>query len=125
MEVIVVLVILGIMAMLVVPNLLHYPDKARVTAAQSDIKTISNTIEIYKLYNHKYPTSNEGLEALVKDSTGSSKDGYLKKVPTDPWGNAYKYISPGRHGSYDLYSYGADGKEGGEGYDTDIGNWEL
>jgi len=126
MEVIVVLIILGIMAMLVVPNILSYPDKARITATQSDIKTISNTIEIYKLHNRHYPSSGEGLQALVKNSDGSkNSSGYLKKVPADPWGNPYKYSFPGSHGDYDLYSMGADGKEGGDGDDADIGNWQL
>lgn len=130
-EVIVVIIILGIMATLVLPNILSHPDKARVTAAKSDIRAISNALEIYKLDNYSYPTTSQGLEALVTKPASQPEPknwnpgGYLKKTPVDPWGNPYKYILPGTHSDYDIYSTGADGKEGGEGYNADINNWDL
>ena len=130
-EIMVVIIILGILAALVVPNIMGRPDEARVTAAQSDIRGIANALDLYKLDNFNYPTTDQSLEALVNRPTGSpepknwNQDGYLKKVPKDPWGNDYLYLSPGAHGKYDLYSLGADGVEGGEGVDADITSWEL
>ncbi|MCB1663443.1 MAG: type II secretion system major pseudopilin GspG [Pseudomonadales bacterium] len=129
-EIMVVIIILGILAALVVPNIMGRPDEARVTAAQADIRSLSNALDLYKLDNFNYPTTDQGLEALVNKPAGSpepknwNQDGYLKKVPKDPWGNEYLYLSPGAQGKFDLYSLGADGREGGEGVDADITSWE-
>ena len=129
-EIMVVIIILGILAALVVPNIMGRPDEARVTAAQADIRSLSNALDLYKLDNFNYPTTDQGLEALVNKPAGSpepknwNQDGYLKKVPKDPWGNEYLYLSPGAQGKFDLYSLGADGREGGEGVDAHITSWE-
>ncbi|MBB5020894.1 type II secretion system major pseudopilin GspG [Desulfurispira natronophila] len=130
-EIMVVVVILGVLAALVVPNILQRPDEARVTAAKADIRSISNALEMYRLDNYNYPSTDQGLEALVNQPSGFPEarnwnhDGYLNSIPRDPWGNDYQYISPGNHGSYDLYSFGADGREGGDGVNAVIGNWDL
>lgn len=130
-EIMVVVVIIGILGALIVPSILGRADDAKITAAQSDIRSIGNALDLYRLDNHAYPSTDQGLEALVSKPTGYPEaknwnpDGYLKKAPLDPWGNPYHYISPGSHGKYDLYSLGADGKEGGEGNDADIVNWQL
>lgn len=131
-EIMVVVVIIGILIGLVAPNILGRVDKARVTAARADISTLEQALEMYRLDNQTFPSTDQGLEALVTRPTGSPEarnwnpEGYLKKgLPTDPWGNPYQYVSPGQDGRpYDLYSLGADGREGGEGYDADIGNWD-
>lgn len=132
MEIMVVVVILGVLAALVVPQIMSRPDQAKVTAAQSDIKAIAMALDIYKLDNHGYPSTQQGLDALVSRPSGSpparnwNPDGYLKRIPVDPWGNAYQYLIPGSDGAaYDLYSFGADGRAGGEGLNADIGNWNL
>lgn len=129
-EIMVVVVIIGVLIGLVAPNILGRVDEARVTAAQADIATMEQALEIYKLDNLNFPSTDQGLQALVQKPTGSPQprkwnpDGYLKKgVPLDPWGNEYQYISPGANGHYDLYSFGADGRDGGEGYDADIGTF--
>ena len=130
-EIMVVVVILGILAALVVPQVMGRPDQAKVTAAQNDIRAIGAALDMYKLDNQNYPSTQQGLEALVKKPTGNpaaknwNADGYLKKLPVDPWGNPYLYLAPGTRGKIDLYSLGADGQEGGEGIDADIGNWDL
>ncbi|PTU72817.1 type II secretion system protein GspG [Pseudomonas mangrovi] len=127
----VVVVILGILAALVVPQVMSRPDQAKVTVAQGDIKGIASALDMYKLDNHSYPSTQQGLEALVKKPSGNpaaknwNKDGYLKRVPVDPWGNDYQYLSPGTRGAFDLYSFGADGKQGGTDLNADIGNWDL
>lgn len=129
-EIMVVLVIIGIIAVLVVPNILSRPDDARVVVAKADIQSISNAFELYRLDNHNYPSTSQGLEALVKKPDGQPEakfwksGGYLKSMPVDPWGNPYQYLSPGTHGAYDLMSFGADGKPGGDNYNKDLGNWE-
>lgn len=129
-EIMVVVVILGILAALVVPQVMSRPDQAKLTVTKGDLQAISAALDMYKLDNHNYPSTQQGLEALVKRPTGSpaaknwNKDGYLKKLPIDPWGNPYQYLTPGRHGAYDLYSLGADGKLGGQGNDAEIGNWD-
>ncbi|WP_234358282.1 type II secretion system major pseudopilin GspG [Metapseudomonas resinovorans] len=126
----VVVVILGILAALVVPQVMNRPDQAKVTVAKGDIKAIGAALDMYKLDNFAYPSTQQGLEALVSRPSGNpppknwSKDGYLKKLPIDPWGNPYQYLSPGSKGTYDLYSLGADGKEGGSENDADIANWD-
>ena len=127
-EMMVVLVIIAIVAALVVPNVIGRPDEARVTAARTDVKTIGATLEMYKLDNHAYPTTAQGLQALVTRPTSPpippnwAASGYLPQVPSDPWGRPYVYRSPGQGKPYDLVSAGADGKPGGEGVDADIGN---
>ena len=130
-EIMVVVVILGILAALVVPQVMSRPDQAKVTVAQTDITAIGAAMDMYKLDNGAYPSTQQGLEALVKKPAGNpqpkswNQDGYLKKLPVDPWGNPYQYLSPGTKGKLDLYSLGADSKEGGEDNDGDIGNWSL
>ncbi len=131
-EIMVVVVIIGILIGLVAPNILGRVDKARVTAAKADIATLEQALEMYRLDNHSYPSTDQGLEALVAKPGGEpaannwNPEGYLKKnkLPLDPWGHAYQYLVPGQERRpFDLFSFGADGREGGESYDTDIGNW--
>lgn len=123
-EIMVVIVILGIMAALVVPNLAGRQDQAQVTAAKSDLRSLGNALEMYKLDNFSYPSTEQGLEALVKKPSGYPEPknwkvgGYVRKLPTDPWGNPYRYIATG--GSFELYCLGADGQEGGDGYAADL-----
>ena len=130
-EIMVVVLILGILAALVVPQVMSRPDQAKVTVAQGDIKAIAAALDMYRLDNHVYPSTQQGLEALVKKPSGMpaaknwNKDGYLKRLPVDPWGNPYQYLAPGSQGPFDLYSLGADGKEGGSENAADIGNWDL
>jgi general secretion pathway protein G len=127
-EVMVVVVILSILAAVVVPRIMDNPDKARVVVAKTDIRAIKSALDLYRLHNYRYPTTEQGLEALVQkpaDAPHWQEGGYLEKVPKDPWGKAYLYLSPGQHGSIDVYSLGADGQPGGEGVDADIGNWNL
>lgn len=129
-EIMVVVVILGILAALIVPQVMSRPDQAKITVAKGDVKGISAALDMYKLDNHNYPSTQQGLEALVKKPSGNpapknwNADGYLKRVPVDPWGNPYQYLAPGSKGPFDLYSFGADGKEGGSESDADIGNWD-
>ncbi len=131
-EVMVVVVILGILGAMIVPSFLSRPDEARVQMAQGDVRAIGNALDIYKLDNHQYPSTDQGLEALVKKPSGFPEpknwnpEGYLKKLPMDPWGNPYQYLSPGQEGRpYDLYSHGSDGQEGGDNFAADIGSWDL
>ncbi|MGA4634728.1 type II secretion system major pseudopilin GspG [Pseudomonas solani] len=130
-EIMVVVVILGVLAALVVPQIMSRPDQAKVTAARADINAIAMALDIYKLDNHGYPGTQQGLDALVSKPTGSpparnwNPDGYLKRLPVDPWGNPYQFITPGSQGNaYDLFSFGADGRAGGDGLNADIGNWD-
>ncbi|MBX9813067.1 MAG: type II secretion system major pseudopilin GspG [Sphingomonas sp.] len=128
-ELMVVIVIIGLLATIVVLNVLPSGDRARVEKARADIETIDQALEIYKLQNFNYPTTTDGLQALLTpppsltDPSRYQKGGYIKKLPKDPWGRDYLYASPGQHGAYDIYTLGADGKPGGEGSDADIGNW--
>ncbi|HQR02573.1 MAG TPA: type II secretion system major pseudopilin GspG [Rhodocyclaceae bacterium] len=128
-EVMIVVVILGILAALIVPKIMGRPDEARVTAARQDIATLMQTLKLYKLDNRRYPTTEQGLEALVKKpATPPLPDNwkpYLERLPADPWGNPYQYLNPGVNGEIDIFSYGADSKPGGEGVDADIGSWML
>jgi len=130
-EIMVVVVILGILAALVVPQVMNRPDQAKVTVAKGDIKAIGAALDMYKLDNFAYPSTQQGLNALVEKPGGRpqpknwNRDGYLKRVPKDPWGNDYQYLSPGTQGQFDLYSLGADGKQGGTDLNADIGNWDL
>lgn len=115
-EVMVVVVILAILATVVVPRIMDRPDQARVTKAKQDIRAVEASLNLYRLDNFRYPTTDEGLDALVPK--------YLDTLPTDPWGKPYLYLSPGEKSEFDLYSLGADGAEGGEGVDKDIANWD-
>lgn len=130
-EVLVVVVILGILAAVVVPNIMGAPDEARIAKAKQDIRQIESALQMYRLDNFNYPSTQQGLEALVSKPSGDPPannwrpGGYLRKLPKDPWGNPYQYLSPGVHGEYDVFSLGADGKPGGEGPAADIGNWNL
>lgn len=131
LEVMVVMVIIGILAALVVPNVLGRPDEARVIAARQDIATLMQALRLYRLDNLRYPSTEQGLQALVeKPATpplpGNWKNGgYLERVPLDPWGKPLVYLNPGLHGEIDVFSLGADGAPGGDGIDADIGSWSL
>jgi general secretion pathway protein G len=130
-EVLVVIVILGILAALVVPRVLERPDEARVIAAKSDIAAIVAALKLYRLDNQRYPTSEQGLAALSARPTQPplppnwKPNGYLERVPKDPWGQPYQYLNPGLHGEIDVFSLGADGQPGGSGIDADVGSWDL
>jgi general secretion pathway protein G len=130
-EIMVVVVIMGILAALIVPKLMGRTDDARIIAAKQDIATLMQALKLYKLDNQRYPTTEQGLQALVaKPTTGPAADGwktggYLDKLPKDPWGYPYQYLSPGLKGEIDVFSFGADGQPGGSGNDADIGSWEL
>ena len=123
---IVVLAIIAIVAALIVPKVIGRPDQARVTMAGADLRSVASALEMYRLDNGRYPTTDQGLEALVErpssppEPTNWHVEGYLAQVPVDPWGNSYIYRSPGETGRFDLVTYGADGEPGGEGYDADI-----
>jgi len=129
-EIMVVVVIIGILGALVVPKLLGRTGESRVTAARVDISTLMSALKLYKLDNQRYPTTEQGLQALVQKPTsgpsanGWKEGGYVERLPKDPWGNNYQYLSPGLHGEVDISSLGADGQPGGTGEDADIGSWE-
>ena len=129
-EIMVVIVIIGILATLVVPKIMGRPDEARVVSAKHDVTTLVQALKLNKLESGRYPTTEQGLNALVvKPSTDPAPmnwkvGGYLDKLPKDPWGNPYQYANPGTHNNeIDVYSLGADGKPGGADNDSDIGNW--
>ena len=128
-EIMVVIVILGVLAALVVPKIMSRPDEARVVAAKHDISAIGQALKLYKLDNGSYPSTEQGLKALIaKPSVAPVPNnwktgGYLDKLPQDPWGRDYQYLSPGVKGEVDVFSFGADGAVGGEGTDADIGSW--
>jgi general secretion pathway protein G len=130
-EVMIVVLILGILAALVAPKILGRPDEARQVAARQDIATLTQALKLYRLDNGRYPTTEQGLEALVRKPdtppvpTNWKPGGYIERLPKDPWGNPYQYLNPGLHGEIDVFSYGADGRQGGEGVDADIGSWAL
>ena len=130
-EVMVVIVILGVLAALIVPKVMGRPDEARIIAAKQDIASITQALKLYRLDNLRFPTTEQGLQALVKkptlppDAPNWNKLGYLERLPNDPWGHPYQYLQPGLHGEMDIMSLGADGAPGGEGSDADIGSWEL
>ena len=127
-ELMVVLVIIGVLAALIVPNVLDRADDARVTAAKTDIANINQALKLYRLDNQRYPTAEQGLQALIaKPVAGPVPNNwrpYLEKLPNDPWGRPYQYLSPGIKGEVDVMSFGADGQSGGEGKDADIGSWQ-
>jgi len=127
-ELLVVLVIIGVLAALVVPNVLDRADDARVTAARADVNNLMQALKLDKLDNQRYPTAEQGLDALLHKPTSGPTPAawkpYLDKLPNDPWGRAYQYANPGVKGDIDVYSYGADGLAGGEGNDADVGSWQ-
>ena len=131
LEVMVVVVILGILAALVVPRIISRPDEARVIAAKQDIASLLQALKLYRLDNQRYPTTEQGLQALVAKPTSVpiplnwKPGGYIERLPKDPWGSPYQYLNPGVRGEIDVFSYGADGAPGGEGNDADIGSWNL
>jgi len=125
LEVMVVVVIIAVMAAVVAPGVLGKLEDAKVERVKADLKSIAGTLDLYKLDNFQYPSTDQGLEALVSKPSGDPEPkawkSYLKKTPTDPWKNPYKYLSPGSHGEFDIYSFGPDGRQS----DDDIGNWDL
>jgi general secretion pathway protein G len=129
-EIMVVIVILGLLAALVVPKLIGRTEEAKKTQARIQIKNIEQALGLFKLDNGFFPATDQGIEALVKIPDAGRvpknyrKDAYMDRVPKDPWGNAYVYLSPGTHGDYDISSYGADGAAGGEGEDADVNSWD-
>lgn len=130
-EIMVVVAILGILAALVVPKIMGRPDEARIIAARQDIAAIKQALNLYRLDNVRYPTTEQGLLALVERPTSGPSPanwkagGYLESLPNDPWGMPYQYLNPGLRGEIDVFSLGADGAPGGEGNNADIGSWEL
>ncbi|MGH1461885.1 MAG: type II secretion system major pseudopilin GspG [Neptuniibacter sp.] len=129
LEIMVVVVILGLLVAIVAPNVLQNQDIAMAEKAKADIASLENALDMYKLDNHSYPTTDQNLNALVNrpsfppEPKNYRDDGYIKRLPKDPWGNEYQYLSPGEHGRYDLYSFGSDGALGGEGQAKDITSW--
>lgn len=129
-EILVVLVIMGLLISVVAPTVLNQADEARIKKAQADFKSIETALKIYRLDNYVYPTTEQGLIALVEPSSLDPEPknfklgGYLEEIPYDPWGRPYLYLSPGEHKEIDVYSLGADGLSGGEGQNGDIGNWK-
>ena len=130
-EIMVVVVILGILASVIAPRIMDNPDKARVSKAKHDLNALESALDVYRLDNFTYPTTDQGLEALVILPTAPpeppnwKQGGYIKRLKKDPWGNDYLYLSPGQQGEIDIYSLGADGAPGGEGINADIGNWDI
>jgi len=130
-EVMVVIAILAALAALIVPKVMSRPDEARVVAARQDIASLLQALKLYRLDNLRYPTTEQGLAALVTRPTLApvppnwKPGGYLERLPRDPWGNPYQYLSPGLRGEVDVFSFGADGVAGGEGFDADVGSWNL
>jgi general secretion pathway protein G len=131
LEVMVVVVILGILAMLIVPRIISRPDEARTVAVRQDLAAVMQALRLYRLDNLRYPTTEQGLQALVSRPASAplpprwNAEGYLDRLPTDPWGFPLRYLNPGEHGEIDVYSLGADGVPGGEGSDADIGSWDI
>jgi len=127
----VVVVILAILAALIVPKIMGRPDEARIVAARQDIATIMQALRLYRLDNLRYPSSEQGLAALVAPPTSAPPapnwkvGGYLERLPRDPWGHPYQYLNPGLRGEIDVFSFGADGIAGGTGTDADVGSWNL
>jgi len=128
-EIMVVVVILSILASIVVPKIISRPDEARVVKAKQDILAIQNALDLYKLDNGFYPSTDQGLGALVTKPTTSPEPqdwkAYLKRLPVDPWGREYLYLNPGEHGEIDVFTLGAEGQPGGKGINAEIGNWNV
>ena len=127
-ELMVVLVIIGVLAALIVPNVIERADDARVTAARTDVNNLMQSLKLYRLDNQRYPTSEQGLQALLSRPTSGPPapnwKPYVEKLPNDPWGHPYQYMNPGIKGEIDVLSFGADGQNGGEGKNADIGSWQ-
>ncbi len=129
LELMVVVVILSILALVIVPRIIDRPDQARIARVQSDLAVISQALELYRLDNFRYPSTAQGLQALVSAPSSEpvpanySASGYIDRLPVDPWGAEYQYLSPGVHGEFDVFTFGADGVAGGEGVNADIGTW--
>ncbi|MGL6109482.1 MAG: type II secretion system major pseudopilin GspG [Rubrivivax sp.] len=127
-ELMVVLVIIGVLAALIVPNVLDRADDARVTAARTDVNNLMQALKLYKLDNQRYPSAEQGLDALVRKPTVGAMPPnwkpYVDKLPSDPWGRPYQYLNPGVKGEIDVFSFGADGAAGGEGKNADLGSWQ-
>jgi general secretion pathway protein G len=125
----VVLVIMGVLAALIVPNLMGRPDQARASAARQDVGALMQALKLYRLDNGEYPSAAQGLRALVEKPTSGKVPlnwrSYLERLPSDPWGKAYQYLNPGTNGEIDVFSLGADGEPGGEKANADIGSWQL
>ncbi len=129
-EIMIVVVILSILASLIIPRIMNRPDQARVVKAQQDMRALESALNMYRLDNYRYPTTNQGLQALVTKPAGQPEaanwqQAYLDKLPKDPWGKPYLYLMPGKNGDFDLYTHGADQRKGGEDSDADLGNWQL
>ena len=129
-EIMVVVIIIGILAAIVAPNVIGRVDDAQITKAKAEISAIENAMKFYRLDYFQYPTTEQGIDALVTKPNDPSirnwkTGGYLDRVPRDPWGNPYQYLNPGNNGEIDIYTLGADGQPGGEGLNADIGNWEA
>lgn len=130
LELMVVVVIMSILALVVVPRIIDRPDQARQARVASDLATLQSAVRMYRLDNFRYPTTEQGLEALVERPTQPpepenwAENGYIDRVPEDPWGRPYLYLQPGVHDEFDIFTLGADGREGGTGPDADIGSWE-
>ncbi len=128
-ELMVVIVIIGLLATVVMINVMPSQDRAMVEKARADVSVLEQAVETYRLENLVYPRTEHGLDALLRAPAGLARPeryrrgGYIRRLPTDPWGNPYQYRQPGEHGAFDIYSFGADGAAGGEADDTDIGNW--
>ena len=131
MEIMVVIFIIGLLIAVVAPSVLGNQDKAMKQKVMADLATLEQALDMYRLDNLRFPSSEQGLAALVKKPTQEPlprswrSDGYVRRLPEDPWGTPYQYRMPGEHGRVDVYSLGADGLPGGEGQDADLGNWEL
>ena len=128
-EIVIAVAILAVLAAVVMPRVIGRVDEARVARAKSDVQALSTALNLYKLDNFNYPSTEQGLDALVAQPGGQpearnwKQGGYIERLPTDPWGNDYQYLSPGQRGTIDIWSLGADGQLGGEGPDADVGNW--
>lgn len=131
LELMVVVVIMSILALVIMPRVIDRPDQARIARAQADLSALQNAVNLYRLDNFAYPTTEQGLEALVEapqsgpEPANYASNGYIDRLPKDPWGRDYQYLSPGVHGEVDIFTYGADGEPGGSGTDADIGTWTL
>ncbi len=127
-ELMVVLVIIGVLGALIVPNFLERADEARVTAARTDVNNLMQALKLYRLDNQRYPTTEQGLESLIRKPTAGAIPPnwkpYLDKLPSDPWGRPYQFLNPGVKGEIDVFSFGADGQPGGEGKNADVGSWQ-
>lgn len=131
LELMVVVVLMSILALVIVHRVIDRPDQARVARVRAEIAVLETAVRLYRLDNIRYPTTEQGLDALVERPTSDpvletwAADGYLGRLPSDPWGGDYQYLSPGVRGEFDIFSYGADGETGGAGADSDVGNWAL